>query len=47
VTTLLRSVTGAVGGTAKLVARIAAVGVLVIASWDDDDPVAFDPLVSD
>jgi hypothetical protein len=47
VTTLLRSVTDAVGGVARMAARMAAIGVLVVAAWDDDDPVAHDPLLSD
>jgi hypothetical protein len=47
VTRLLSSVTGAVGGVARAAARVAAIGVLVVAAWDDDDPVAHDPLLSD
>ncbi len=44
---LLRSVTGAVGGVARMAARMAAIGVLVVAAWDDKDPVVHDPLLSD
>jgi hypothetical protein len=47
VRTLLSNVSGAVGAAARTVGRIAAIGVLVVAAWDDDDPVAFDPLLSD
>ena len=44
---LIRNVTGSVGAVTKLATRIAAIGVLVAATWDDDDPVAYDPLISD
>jgi hypothetical protein len=47
VTTLLRSVSDAVGGVARTAARLAAISVLIAAAWDDDDPVAHDPLLSD
>jgi hypothetical protein len=47
VTTLLRNMSDAVGAMAKVVGRCAAIGVLVVASWDDDDPGAYDPLLSD
>ena len=39
--------TDVVGGVARTAARMAAIGVLVVAAWDDDDPVAYDPLLSD
>ena len=35
-----------VGIVTKMATRIAAIGVLVVAAWDDDDPVAYDPLIS-
>ena len=39
--------TDVVGGVARTAGRIAAIGVLIVAAWDDDDPVAYDPLLSD
>ena len=44
---LLRNMTAAVGAVGKVAGRMAAIGVLVVAAWDDDDPVASDPLLSD
>jgi len=47
VTTLLRTVTGAFGGVAKAAERCAAIGLLLLAAgWDDDDPGAYDPLLT-
>jgi hypothetical protein len=47
VTSPFRSVTDTIGAVAKLASRIAAIGLLVAATWDDDDPVDYDPLISD
>jgi hypothetical protein len=46
VTTLLQTVATAVGAATKMVVRGAAIGLLVAARWDDDDPVAYDPLLT-
>jgi hypothetical protein len=39
-------VTDTVGAVAKVAQRCAAIGLLVVATWDDDDPVAYDPLLT-
>ena len=44
---MFRNVGDAVGAVAKMVGRCAAIGLLVVAAWDDDDPVAHDTLLSD
>jgi hypothetical protein len=44
---MFRSMGDAVGAVAKVVGRCAAIGLLVVAAWDDEDPVAYDPLLSD
>jgi hypothetical protein len=36
-----------VGGVARTAARMTAISVLIVAAWDDDDPVGYDPLLSD
>jgi len=46
VTTLLRTVTGAFGGFARAAERCAAIGLLLLAGWDDDDPGSYDPLLT-
>lgn len=44
--TLLRNVTDVVGLFTKLAERAAAIGVLVVAGWDDDDTGSYDPLIT-
>jgi hypothetical protein len=39
-------VVGAVGAATRMAVRVAAVGTLIAATWDDDDPVGHDPLIS-
>jgi hypothetical protein len=46
VKTLYRNVAGTVGAVTKMASRLAAIGVLLVATWDDD-PVVYDPLISD
>jgi hypothetical protein len=43
---LFRGVWDALGAVARAAERVAAIGVLVAAAWDDDDPTPDDPLLS-